>query len=65
MLPGEERGACLPTPTHTYPVPTGYPQEGIFLGVEGAGGVTSRVWGGRPQEFLWDMSFSILATPQG
>lgn len=67
MLPGGARGwgwSAAPL-THTSPVPPGYPQKGVFLGREGAHGVTSKVWGGRARGFLWDVSLSNLATPQG
>ena len=67
MLPGGrgDGGGLPPPPTHTSPVPPGYPQKGVFLGGEGAHGVTSTVWGGRARGFLWDVSLSNLATPQG
>lgn len=52
-VPGGWGLAAAPPPVTLSGAP-GYPQEGAFLGVVRAHGVTSGVWGGRAKGFLWD-----------
>lgn len=42
VLPGGMGGGVCRPPPLTFPMLLSYPLEGVFLGVVGAGGVTSR-----------------------